>query len=171
MARDRAGYVGGVRSRTPGPPLLASMNSTPACSSARRMACWFARVSAVALGISSPRRMVVTLTADWRASSSALQRISAKPRFVCVQAADPLALFLLPLFQPQARAATVLVNEFDAGGFERAPDDIKGRPPRLVSSCLKLPYGDYPHPSFVGEYCLAPVEESSRRSALLRRDH
>jgi hypothetical protein len=88
-----------------------------------------------------------------------------------VQAIDLLGFFLLSLFQPQARAATVLVNEFDAGGFERTLDDIKGRPPRLMSSCLKLPYGDYPHPSFVGEFCLAPVKEPSRRPALLGRDH
>ena len=38
----------------------------------------FARVSAVALGMSSARRMVVTLTAQWLARSSALQRISAR---------------------------------------------------------------------------------------------
>jgi len=35
-------------------------------------------VSAVVLGMSSARRMVVTLTAQWLARSSALQRISAR---------------------------------------------------------------------------------------------
>jgi len=35
-------------------------------------------VSAVALGIGSARRMVVTLTAEWRARSSALQRMRAR---------------------------------------------------------------------------------------------
>jgi len=78
---------------------------------------------------------------------------------------------LLSLFKAQPRAATVLINEFDAGGFERALDDIKGRPPRRMSSGLKLPYGYYSHPSSVGEFCLAPVKEPSRRPALLGRDH
>jgi hypothetical protein len=37
----------------------------------------FGRVSAVALGMSSARRIVVTLTAQWLARSSALQRSGA----------------------------------------------------------------------------------------------
>jgi hypothetical protein len=37
-----------------------------------------ARVSAVALGINSARRMVVTLTGQWRARSSAVHRMSAR---------------------------------------------------------------------------------------------
>jgi hypothetical protein len=64
-----------------------------------------------------------------------------------------------------------LVNKFDPSGFERAADDIKGRPPRLMSSRLKLPYGDYSHRGFVGEFRLAPVEEPSRSPALLGSDH
>ncbi len=124
-------------------------------------------MSAVALGISSARRTVVTLKYGGRGPPR-FSVISAKLRSVWVQAADPLALFLLPLFQPQARAATVLVNEFDAGGFERALDDIKGRPPRLMTTCLKLPYGDYTHSSFVGEFCLAPVEDPREADGKMR---
>jgi hypothetical protein len=40
-----------------------------------------------------------------------------------------------------------------------------------MSSGLKLPDGDYSHPRLVGEFCLAPVEEPSRRPALLSRNH
>jgi hypothetical protein len=40
-----------------------------------------------------------------------------------------------------------------------------------VSSRFKLPYGDYSHSGFIGEFRLAPVEESSRRPALLGSDH
>ena len=80
-------------------------------------------------------------------------------------------LFGLSLFQAQPRAAAVLVDEFDSGEFERALNDIKGRPTRLMSSSLKLPHGDYSHPRLIGEFCLAPVEEPSRRPALLGRNH
>jgi len=50
-------YFSGVvpAAATPGPPFSASMNSTPACSSPRRIARSLARVSALVLGIGSAR--------------------------------------------------------------------------------------------------------------------
>jgi hypothetical protein len=63
------------RSRTPGPPPFSSMNSTPADSNARRIAKSLALVSAVSFSFSSARRMVVTLSADAAARSSAVQRM------------------------------------------------------------------------------------------------
>jgi hypothetical protein len=69
----------GVRSRTPGPPPFSSMNSIPASSKARRIAKSFAAVKEVSITVNSARRIVVRPTAEARARSSALQRISARP--------------------------------------------------------------------------------------------
>src|SRR5262249_23974288 len=65
---------GRCRNRTPGPPPLSSMNSTPAASRARRTAKSLAAVIDVSSSVSSARRMVATLRSDRRARSSALQR-------------------------------------------------------------------------------------------------
>jgi hypothetical protein len=64
------------RRRTPGPPPFSSMNSTPAASRAWRTAKSLATVIDVSLSVSSARRIVVSPTADARARSSALQRIT-----------------------------------------------------------------------------------------------
>jgi hypothetical protein len=66
------------RSLTPGPPPLASMNSTPASSSARRSERSFAAVSEVVPSANSARLMVVSPTEDDRASSSALRCSNAR---------------------------------------------------------------------------------------------
>jgi len=71
------------RKRTPGPPPLSSMNSTPAASKARRTAKSFAVVMDVSSSVSSARRIVVTLRAVSRARSSALQRMSARAALIC----------------------------------------------------------------------------------------
>jgi hypothetical protein len=65
------------RSLTPGPPPLASMNSTPAPSSARRMAKLFGAVIDVSPTVSSARRIVVAPTEEALARSAALQRMRA----------------------------------------------------------------------------------------------
>jgi hypothetical protein len=62
---------------TPGPPPLASMNSTPAASRARLMARLLGAVIDVSPTASSARRMVVAPTDDAFARSAALQRIRA----------------------------------------------------------------------------------------------
>src|SRR5436190_8263187 len=63
---------GCCRKRTPGPPPLPSMNSTPAASSARRTAKSLATVSEVLSSVSSARLMVLSPSDDSRARSPAL---------------------------------------------------------------------------------------------------
>ena len=67
---------GRCRNRTPGPPPLSSMNSTPAASNAPRTANSLAVVMEVCWSASSARRIVRKLTLDWRARSSAVHLIS-----------------------------------------------------------------------------------------------
>ena len=45
-----------------------------------------------------------------------------------------LALFLLAFAKADASPAAVLVDEFDACGFECAPNDIEGRATRLTDA-------------------------------------
>ena len=54
------------------------------------------------------KRKLSLITRAWRRDDRCQSRMSA--------------LFLLPLSQPDARAATVLVDELDAGGLERTAD-------------------------------------------------
>jgi hypothetical protein len=87
-SREGAAIVGAqsdalVRSRTPGPPPFGSINSIPAASRARRTERSFAAVIEVLSNVSSARRMVVTPTADSRARSSAVHRISARAALIC----------------------------------------------------------------------------------------
>jgi hypothetical protein len=72
-----------LRNRTPGPPPLSSMNSTPAASRARRTARSLAVVIDVWASVSSARRIVVTPRLDSRARSSALQRMRARAALIC----------------------------------------------------------------------------------------
>src|SRR5262249_41109972 len=74
---------GRCRNRTPGPPPLSSMNSTPAASRARRTAKSLAVVIDVWASVSSARRIVVTPRVDSRARSSALQRRRARAALIC----------------------------------------------------------------------------------------
>jgi hypothetical protein len=67
------------RRRTPGPPPFSSMNTTPAPSSALRIAPSFAAVSAVCPSESSARRMVLTPRAVARARSATLHLSKARP--------------------------------------------------------------------------------------------
>ena len=83
------------RKRTPGPPPLSSMNSTPAASKARRTAKSFAVVIDVSSSVSSARRIVVTLRAVSRARSSALQRMRARAALICALVSGFTALLTL----------------------------------------------------------------------------
>jgi hypothetical protein len=67
-----------ARSLTPGPPPLASMNSTPAASRARLIARLLGAVIDVSPAASSARRIVVAPTDDAFARSAALQRMRAR---------------------------------------------------------------------------------------------
>ena len=68
--------------RTPGPPPFSSMNSTPAASSARRIAKSLADVSEVSFSINSARRIVATLSLVSRARSSALHLIRERAALI-----------------------------------------------------------------------------------------
>ena len=83
------------RKRTPGPPPLSSMNSTPAASKARRTAKSLAVVIDVSSSVSSARRIVVTLRAVSRARSSAVHRMSARAALICALVSGFAALLTL----------------------------------------------------------------------------
>jgi len=91
-------FLGGFFSRTPGPPPFSSMNTIPAASSAWRTARSLAAVIEVSSSVSSALRMVVTLTADARARSSALHRTSARPArsWALVSGFDAMLTVLIP---------------------------------------------------------------------------
>jgi hypothetical protein len=56
----------------------------------------------------------------------------------------------LAFAQSDPWAAAVLVDEFDAGGFECAPNDIEGRPTRLTNPRLKLMHSYDAYTSLAG---------------------
>jgi len=68
-------------------------------------------------------------------------------------------------------AATVLVDELDAGGFKRPPQYCKRRLTRFRSITFKLTNGGHPDPGSVCEFLLSPVKQAPGRSALRSRDH
>jgi hypothetical protein len=77
----------------------------------------------------------------------------------------------MTLSEPNARAATILINKIDTCVFESLPDHRQGRLTRLGHACLDLPNC---HNTDFGPFCeflLAPIKESASRSALLRRNH
>jgi hypothetical protein len=63
---------------------------------------------------------------------------------------------LVPLAQPHARASTILVDELDAGYFERATNRLDSRAAWLACACFELMHGHYPHLSVLREFLLAP---------------
>jgi hypothetical protein len=72
------GFVDHLRSLTPGPPPFLSINSTPPASSAWRTARSLAAFIRVSLSVNSALRIVATLTADFRARSSAVHLTNAR---------------------------------------------------------------------------------------------
>ena len=79
--------------------------------------------------------------------------------------------YFFALSQPNARAAAVLVDEFDAGKFESSLQHIKCRAARVTSARLKLPDGYDANARVLRELLLGPVEETARSPTLVRRDH
>jgi hypothetical protein len=79
--------------------------------------------------------------------------------------------WLLTLPQPDTRAATILVDEFDAGLFESLPDDGQRRAARFGSTRLYLSNGYNADAGMICEILLTPIKEASRCPALLGGDH
>jgi hypothetical protein len=75
------------------------------------------------------------------------------------------------LSQPHAGAAAVLVDELHTGRFKRVANDLQSRTPWLVHATLELTNCDNTHAGFAGKLMLAPIKESSGRSALVWRNH
>jgi hypothetical protein len=71
----------------------------------------------------------------------------------------------------KTRSAAILLDEIDAGRFERLANDLQRRPSRFASSGFELMNRDNPDPSRVGKILLAPRQETTRCSALGRIDH
>jgi len=79
---------------------------------------------------------------------------------------------LLPrLSKTYTGAAAVLVDEFDAGRFQRLADNLQSRATWFVLSTLELTNCDNPHARLFGQFMLAPIKETPGRPALARRDH
>lgn len=84
-----------------------------------------------------------------------------------------LVLIFLPLSlsQTDTRSAAVLVDEFHAGGFERASNDIKRSAARLVCAGFELTNGHNANSGTSCKLLLAPIEESSGSPTLCCGDH
>jgi hypothetical protein len=68
-------------------------------------------------------------------------------------------------------AVIILVNKFDAGPLEGAPDDLERAAVGAGGAGLHLVDGHNPDCRNLGKALLAPAQEAARGSALLRRDH
>jgi hypothetical protein len=77
----------------------------------------------------------------------------------------------LRLAKANASTSTVLIDEFDAGGFERLADNFESGPSGLMAPCLKLANRNDANAGMLGQFTLAPLDKTTRCSALCRSDH
>jgi hypothetical protein len=82
-----------------------------------------------------------------------------------------LSLLVDSLAEPDARPASVLIDELNAGRFESTPDDIDGRAARLARTSFKLMHGYDRDSSALCKIGLIPPQESACRSTLPGCDH
>jgi hypothetical protein len=82
-----------------------------------------------------------------------------------------LILFPLALAQPHSGAATVLVDELDARGFESAPNYVERCAARLAYPRFELMHRHYSDACLSREVLLVPFKESPRCPALCPRNH
>src|SRR6266516_2542003 len=78
----------------------------------------------------------------------------------------PLAPSSLTLLEPHSRASAVFLNEFDAGGFQSAPNYLQSCSTRFIQSALELTDGHDANSSSICKLLLCPVEESAGCPAL-----
>jgi len=85
----------------------------------------------------------------------------------------PLLTWLLvdPFAEPEARSPSILINEFDAGGFESTPYDMDRREAWSAYACFELMHRHDSDSSGLRKVHLTPAQESSSRSTLGRCDH
>jgi hypothetical protein len=69
-----------------------------------------------------------------------------------------LTSFQCTLSKTHAGAATIFVDEFDAGGLERASYNFKSRTARLTYAGFKLMDGDHAHACVAGKFLLGPTK-------------
>ena len=77
----------------------------------------------------------------------------------------------LRLAKAYANSTAILVNEFHAGGFEALSHNLKRCSSGLMCAGLQLTNGHDTNPGLVGEFLLAPIEQTTGSSALCRRNH
>jgi hypothetical protein len=77
----------------------------------------------------------------------------------------------LTLAETDPRAAAVLIDELDAGGFERASNDLKCGAAWLTSCRLKLMHGHDAHARPLRKLLLAPCKKATGCPALSWGDH
>ncbi|MGB8671912.1 MAG: hypothetical protein WCD29_19365 [Pseudolabrys sp.] len=77
----------------------------------------------------------------------------------------------MALPKPQTRAASVFVDEFDAGDLECTSYDLKGCSTRLTGLSLKLVNGYDAHARPLGQFLLAPCKKAARSPALFWGNH
>jgi hypothetical protein len=75
------------------------------------------------------------------------------------------------LSKSHTHAATVVLDEFDAGRFKGVTNHNQRCPAGLIYACFQLADGHDPHLRFPCEILLTPVEQASRGSALGGRNH
>jgi hypothetical protein len=95
------------------------------------------------------------------------------PRLGFFEAAAPERsdFFPLPLAQPHAWTAAILVYELDASTFKGASNYFKGRSTRFAYSGLNLTNGYDANSGPICEVLLSPVEQSAGCPTLCRGDH
>ncbi len=81
------------------------------------------------------------------------------------------SLLRLALPQPNARAVAVILDEYDAGGFEGALERRQCRILRLRFTAFKIANGRIAYHRGVSELLLRPIDKRPGSAALCWRDH
>jgi hypothetical protein len=77
----------------------------------------------------------------------------------------------LPFSQANTGASAILVNKFDAGSFECAPNYVERCAARLGHPRFDLPNCDYANPGLIRKILLAPIKETACCPTLRRGNH
>src|ERR1700730_1820548 len=73
--------------------------------------------------------------------------------------------------QTDTRSPPVFIDEFDADRFQSSTDDVKRGPSGRVTTCLKLADCHNAYPCMLCQIHLAPLNQTTRRSALGWSEH
>jgi hypothetical protein len=72
---------------------------------------------------------------------------------------------------PKLHANISILRKLDPGISKRLLNPIAGRGARVGAPRLKAPQGQYADAGTIGEFCLGPIQQGSRGSALGRSQH